>query len=94
MKLWLLRPAEKLPKDNNPWDPWYDKAFGFVVRAETEADARERAQENGGDEVGSFFPFLPDANIIPAWTDSKLSTCVELSAEGDVEIIIRDFASA
>lgn len=31
MKLWLLRPIET--EGPNLWDPWYDKAFGFVVRA-------------------------------------------------------------
>ena len=36
MRLWLLRPQEGLIEGDNPWDPWYDKAFGFVVRAETE----------------------------------------------------------
>ena len=30
MRLWLLRPVE----GDSLWDPWYDKAFGFVVRAE------------------------------------------------------------
>lgn len=37
MKLWLLRPVVGLDENDNPWWPWYDKAFGFVVRAETEA---------------------------------------------------------
>jgi hypothetical protein len=50
MTLWLLRPVENLPIDDNPWDPWYDKAFGFVILAETEADARALADKNAGDE--------------------------------------------
>lgn len=37
MRLWELRPIDK---DSGPWEPWYDKAFGFVVRADTEAQAR------------------------------------------------------
>lgn len=88
MKLWLLRPVEKLPKDNNPWEPWYDKFFGFVVRAETEAEAREQAQSERGDETYS------EGGTIPVWTDPELSTCVELSPEGDAEVIIYDFAKA
>ncbi len=50
MKLWILRPV----KDDNLWDPWYDKAFGFIVAAETEEAARALAQSKGGDEVHSW----------------------------------------
>jgi hypothetical protein len=38
VRLWLLRPVES---GSAFWEPWYDKAFGFVVRAETEEDARK-----------------------------------------------------
>jgi len=51
MPLWLLRPREDLPVEDNPWEPWYDKAFGFVVRAKTEAIARQLANADGGAEV-------------------------------------------
>lgn len=84
MKLWLLRPVE----DNALWEPWYDKAFGFVVRAETEEEARALAQAGGGDEAGWF------RKSFPAWTDPANSTCVELTSDGDAQVIIRDFALA
>ena len=99
MKLWLLRPVEGLPTDSrygdghedNPWDPWYDKTFGFVIRAETEERAREIAQSEKGAEtdygrgpVGGF----------PAWTDARYSTCIELTADGDEGVIIKDTHSA
>jgi hypothetical protein len=80
MKLWLLRPIDGLPDD--PWFNWYDKAFGFVVIAETEDDARDVASEDPGDEGGD------------AWRDANCSTCVELVAEGEARIVLRDFASA
>ena len=51
MKLFHLYPKENI-EGENPWSPWYDKAFGFVVRAETEEEARKLANEEGGDEVG------------------------------------------
>ncbi|MBI4029157.1 MAG: hypothetical protein HY376_02220 [Candidatus Blackburnbacteria bacterium] len=53
MKLWLLKPREDvLEKDeDNPWDPWYDKTFGWVIRADTEEEARSIAQNQGGDEI-------------------------------------------
>ncbi len=75
MKLWLLRPAEG-------WDPWYDKAFGFVVRAETEADARKLVAPRAGQEGEHV------------WLNYNLTTCVELTQNGPAEIVIRDFAAA
>lgn len=81
MKLWILRPA----KESLLWNPWYDKAFGFVIRAETEEDARRIAQENAGDET---------RYNAPAWTDPVNSTCIELTADGPEEEIMRDFAAA
>jgi hypothetical protein len=50
VKLWLLRPVDNLPNGDNPWEPWYDKAFGFVVRAKNEQEAREFATAEAGDE--------------------------------------------
>ena len=85
MKLFLLKPI-KLPKDRNPWWPWYDNAFGFVVRAEDEGAARQFASENAGTEETSGFG--------NPWLSWRYSTCVELTSDGEAGIIIRDFASA
>ena len=46
MKLWILKAKEGAAA----WDRWYDKAFGFIVAAETEDTARRLAAEKGGDE--------------------------------------------
>lgn len=78
MKLWLLRPINGAKE----WKSWYDKAFGHVVRAEDETEARELAASERGDEGRN------------AWLDNKKSTCVELSVDGKEEHIIRDFAAA
>lgn len=75
MRLWLLRPV-------TGWKPWYDSAFGFVVRAETEERARHIASTEAGDE-GSV-----------VWFDPAKTTCVELQAAGPEEIVLRDFAAA
>lgn len=75
MKIWLLRPVKG-------WEPWYDSAFGFVVRAATEERARHLASTKAGDE-GSV-----------AWFDSARTTCVEVPSDGEEEIVLRDFASA
>ena len=94
MKLWILRPNEKLTNNkNSPWEPWYDKAFGFIIRAETEDRAREIANDHGGDEIGDPH-YLPDRHGIDPWLDKTLSTCVELKSNGIEEMILRDFASA
>lgn len=88
MKLWILRPRPDLPKGfKNPWDPWYDKAFGFVIRAETEAEAREYASNRHvtGDEASEYSE---------VWLSPDYTYCLELEIEGKVGVIIRDFRSA
>ena len=79
MKLWLLRPIN--PYDGL-WDPWFDKIFGFVVRAETEADARSLAAKQSSDEGEK------------AWIEAQFSTCTELRPDGEPEVIIWDMHSA
>mgnify|MGYP001562935653 CR=1 FL=1 len=76
MKLWLLRPVEGLP--DNPWEPWYDKVFGSVVRAATEQDARNMAREESGVEN-------PDL-----WKDHHYTTCMELLPDGEPGVLIVD----
>jgi hypothetical protein len=78
MKLWILEPRRGLGKEC-PWGHGYDKAHGFVVREETEKDARLTAANYCGDEGEQ------------AWLDEKYSTCEELTGEGPPEVIIRDF---
>lgn len=93
MKLWLLRPNENLKTTENPWEPWYDKAFGFVVRAETEERARELANEDGGAETGEISNNVYRAGGDP-WLDPKFSTCMELKSVGVEGVVIVDFKSA
>lgn len=85
MKLYILK-----PKDPNagPWKPWYDKAFGFVVRASSPAKARKIADSEAGDEnreAGQ--PHHP-------WLDPALSTCIELRPVGKPGLVLRDFSAA
>jgi hypothetical protein len=79
MKLYLLRPVND---QAGAWDPWYDKAFGFVVRAVNEPAARALACEEYGDEGEAV------------WLDPSQTTCEELTADGPQEIVLRDFHSA
>lgn len=89
MKLWLLRPVEGLPDSGNPWEPWYDKAFGFVVRAQTESEAREIAHQNSGDEKREA-----NGPSEEPWRQPQFSTCVELTHDGPEGVVICDFHSA
>ena len=87
MKIYILRPKTETPLEGtfDPWEPWFDKAFGFVITAKNEENARKIADDSGGDES--------DKETRP-WLDSKYSTCVELTAGNKEELVIRDFASA
>ena len=83
MKLWLLRPHAHIAVrgyKNSPWDPWYDKCFGLVIRAETEDAARQLAFASEFDEGWGK----------RAWLDKEQSICEELLPEGEPEIIIED----
>lgn len=80
MKLWIL---EKIDTPNGPWSSdHYAKNLAFIVRAEDELQAREFAQEAGGEEV--------ESRTIP-WITPEHSTCVELTAYGDPGYIMADY---
>ena len=93
MTIWLLRPVDGLVVGDYPWSPWYDKAFGFVVRAETEVEARQFAHDNAGDENSGMFLGKQTAATRQPWLDPKYSTCVKLTADGEPGVILRDFAA-
>lgn len=92
MKLFHLYPKKKF-EGENPWDPWYDKVHGFIIRAESEEEARKIANQNGGDETGPIKYTVYRTGGDP-WLDANFSDCVELTNEGDKGVIIRDYASA
>jgi len=80
--LWILKPRNALPDEINPWRPWYDKTFGFVVSARTEEEARRVAASNASDEGQD------------AWAKPELSTCEILEATDEAEVIMEDFQGA
>ncbi len=82
MKLWILKPI-------NPYHhPWlgYDRYHGFVIRAVDEAAARSIANDTGGEENEK-------PNLRP-WLMPELSTCKELTGDGEQEIVLSDFAGS
>lgn len=82
MKLWLLKARDDLPVGDDPWDPWYDRVHGYVIRAPSEAAARQMAQKSGKEETRSA----------TVWLDPVYSTCTALEAEGEEEIVLIDLA--
>lgn len=94
--LWLLRPVADLPAGDDPWEPWFDKSFGFVICAETEQEARRIAHENAGDENRNVFCQKKTSNTTTPWLDPRYSTCKSLSAARDVApgLVMQDFHSA
>ena len=94
MTLWLLRPADGLPVGDDPWDPWYDKAFGFVVRAPSEADARAFAHAKGGDENSRWDRGWKKREELNVWLQSRYTTCEPLTTEGEAGVVMLDFHSA
>lgn len=102
MKLFELRPKENLPKGDNPWEKHYDCCFGFIIRAETESEARNFAHENAGYERGYDYYYDPEDDdetadkVKPfcyyAWLDERYSTCTELKSDGEAGMIIQDVA--
>ena len=82
MNLYLLKPSEE---NKQAWIPWYDKAFGFVVRAESELEARTIANNDAGYE--SYGEQAP-------WFDPLQSSCEILTANGEPSLVLRDFRSA
>jgi hypothetical protein len=79
MKLWILRPIKTM---NSPWDPWYDKCFGMVIRAESEKLARSLASRHCGAEGSE------------PWQNPTQSSCEIIDREGPEVVLISDIASA
>lgn len=102
MTLWLLRPkgwptdetitdafeagavAEEIGAE--PWTSWYDKAYGFIVRAPDEATARRLAQANAGAERAAG-----DDEALGVWLDPAHTSCVPLRADGNAAVLMREF---
>jgi hypothetical protein len=97
LTIYLLRPVPGA----EPWEPWYDKAFGFIVAATDEASARACVLPAAGSEVArdrDSDDFDDDGNqpvALNPWLDPALSTCVAVGTAAPsvtAGVIMRDFA--
>jgi len=80
MKIWLLQPVEEYEDDIFT----YDCAYGFVIRAESEEQARQIANANGGNESTDT-----DKKISHPWLDPEYSYCEILTAKGKAGIVLK-----
>jgi len=91
MKFWILEPIDTESEDS-PWNPWYDKFFGFVVAAETETQARQLAQNSGGRELHDDIPLGQEPRKL--WLDASMTTCSEIIPSGEARVVMSDLRSA
>lgn len=75
MKLWILKAKKPVG---------YDSYNSFVVRAESEKNARKLAAESKGDENYISRP-------VSFWESPDFSSCEELTALGPEEIVVGSF---
>ena len=89
-KLWLLIPFPEWSKKM----PMYDVSYKYIISAKSSEEARQLAQNAGGDEIHKFsYDTLNNANYdetIKFWTDPQKTSCVELVPSTN-EIIARCF---
>lgn len=86
MNIYILKPFGLKPH----WEPWYDKAFGFVVVANSETKAREIASEYAGDEDRTDSCKKREVSV---WLDPKITSCRILRRDKE-KLVLRDFRSA
>jgi hypothetical protein len=84
MTLWHL---QAIKRDKGPWDRWYDTTDAFVIRADSEEEARAMTEEDAGFEVENNKGKNP-------WIDPGLTSCVELPLEGETTVVIYSFNAA
>jgi hypothetical protein len=73
--IWFLEAIE-------PWEPWYDKTFSFVVSAKNEVIARVIASDNHGDEGKHV------------WLDPQKTRCRILTGNEPKGLICRNHLGA
>lgn len=88
MKFWRLAPRHDMlwwcVDGKDPWSPYRERAFGFVVRAEDAEAARWLAHQAGGLENETVDGVAP-------WLDANYSTCEELRDDGNAEVLLVNF---
>jgi hypothetical protein len=88
MAIWRLSPRINTMwwcvEGRDPWQPPDERAFGFVVRATDEEQARWLAHEAAGEENGTLDGVSP-------WLDTNYSSCEMIREEGTGEVLLVNF---
>jgi hypothetical protein len=91
MALWRLSPRTDTlwwcVEGKDPWQPPHDRAFGFVVRAPDEEEARWLAHQASGEENGAVPTVSP-------WLDPAYSLCEPVALDGPGEVLLVNFRHA
>jgi hypothetical protein len=94
MRLWLLQPRpEVLARPSHPWTPPFDKVLRLVARAPNELEARQLARGVAGNEgrgIYQAFGLAEDEIATDVWLDASYTSCEELHADGDPDVIVVD----
>ena len=91
MELYLLEPKDKYKNDEvdnkeNPWSPWYDKTFGFVIAAESEKEARKIADKRNH----KWYSSHGSKHYEGLWLDDNYAKCINLKNINDKGIVLSD----
>lgn len=72
----------------------YDRVFGFIIRANTEEEARSFAAPESGMEDG--WMSKEERQTSSVWLDASRTTCSEIASgvSGKVGVVIRDLRVA
>jgi hypothetical protein len=86
MTIWNLKPLQTLGPEH-PWEPWWDTTHAFVIRAGSEDEARAMTERRAGEEVRNNGGKNP-------WLDPTLTSCVELTLDGEPTVVSYSFNAA
>lgn len=93
--IWKLEPIDP----DYPGDAWdyhggYDCAHGFVVRAATEAEARQIVVDTREGTPSSAFPDgwpVTGSEGPDVWLDPTATSCTPIDVDGEPAVLLRDF---
>ena len=88
MQLYLLKARPDLDDSVSAKHFGYDRHDGFVIRAESEEQARDMAQSK------ALAMSQGRRSTTDTWTDPGITVCEKLSEQGASEILLEDFYEA
>lgn len=87
MKLWKLQPCNDQIANDDEYFPHYVAMYEILVRSETEESARKFAAAHSAKAEMYGTAESPDV-----WLNSAITSCMEISPEGDEAVIMTHVA--